>query len=60
MPVLQSRVTEDKVLEWVNERPANKFRADGEKQFDDPQARKSFKAAESGSTLLQRIAKEKN
>lgn len=59
MPVLLSLVTEDEVLERVNERPVNRFRTRGEKQFDDPKARKSFKVAELGSTLLQRIAKEK-
>ncbi len=59
MPVLLSLVTEDEVLERVNERPANRLPTDKERQFDDPKARKSFKAAEQGRTLLRRIAEEK-
>ncbi len=59
MPVLLSFVTEDEVLERVNDRSANKFLAGHEKQFADPKAQKSFKVAERGSTLLRRIAEEK-
>jgi|GEM_PF-4335417 len=59
MPVLLSLVTEDDILERLEELTDKKPKEIQKSSFEDPKARKSLQAAMQGRTLLQRITEEK-
>lgn len=59
MPVLLSLVTEDDVLERSNKKTTSEPKNKTTTPFEDPKARRSYKAAIQGRALLQRITEEK-
>lgn len=59
MPVLLSLVTEDEILERTNKKITSEPEKKSNAPFEDPKARRSYKAAMKGRALLQRITEEK-
>lgn len=59
MPVLLSLVTEDEILERSNKKITSEPEKKSSAPFEDPKARRSYKAAMKGRALLQRITEEK-